>query len=207
MKKLTIRTLVVLGFAAFGTTALAVSFDCAKASNLTESAICQEPELRRLDDQLARVYQKVKYMPGVRAEQRDWIRFRNRECGGNFYCLKDEFKKRIRKLRQRHGSGGAGGSTGSTHGKVFSPDRGVVCDRVGKFCADYQGIALGLIKEYFGESAMRTWEKRMSKNFDKSRFTMSNGVHCDTNVQKCYTNKFKDAVSRKWTKRLFLDRY
>jgi len=201
-------TLVALSLATFSSTVSAVSFDCAEASNPTESAICQEPELRRLDDRLAHAYRRVKHVSGVKKEQRDWIKYRNRECGGNFYCLKDVFKKRIGELERRHASGGAGGSTGSAHhGKVFSPDRGVVCDRVGKFCADYQGIAVGLTREYFGDAAANKWSKHMTKNFDKSRFTMSNGVHCDTNVQKCYTNKFKDAVSQQWTKHLFLDRY
>ena len=40
---------------------------------------------------------------------------------------------------------------------VYSPYKGVLCDRKAGFCADEQGISMGLTKEYLGAEA----EKKM----------------------------------------------
>lgn len=92
---------------------------------------------------------------------------------------------------------------GKSHGSVYSPAQGVICDKKSGFCADSYGISLGLTKEYLGQKNQDIWTKRTSGNFDTSVFTMSNHVFCDTNIKKCYTNKLKDKVESHWTKALF----
>lgn len=80
----------------------AASFDCAKAGNATEKAICADPGLSRQDEALAALYQRQLEMPGtgqwpslLRRDQRDWIAVRNRECRGDAICLKRDYERRI----------------------------------------------------------------------------------------------------------------
>lgn len=82
--------------------ASAASFDCAKAGNATEKAICADPGLSRQDEALAALYQRQLEMPDtgqwaaiLRRDQRDWIVVRNRECKGNADCLKQDYQRRI----------------------------------------------------------------------------------------------------------------
>jgi uncharacterized protein YecT (DUF1311 family) len=82
--------------------AFAASFDCAKAGNATEKAICADPGLSRQDEALAALYQRQLEMPDagqwatiLRRDQRDWIAVRNRECKGNVDCLNQDYQRRI----------------------------------------------------------------------------------------------------------------
>jgi uncharacterized protein YecT (DUF1311 family) len=209
MKKIRNISLLLLGAVAmlFTSPLLAASFDCARAMTMAEKAICIEPELSRLDDDLGHVYHKAKHMSHVKQEQRDWVRHRDRKCGGNFYCLRDEIENRIDELHRivRNSKRYNRPAHPASHkGAVYSPDYGVVCDKKAGFCADREGIALGFTKVYLGEANADKFLKILSSpSFDKTRFTMSNGVYCDAPLRKCYNNKWKESVDPYWTKRLF----
>jgi len=58
---------------------------------------------------------------------------------------------------------------------VYSPENGIICDKKAGFCADSQGISLGLTGEYLGKKHEATWRKRITKDFDTTVFTFSNG--------------------------------
>ena len=89
-------------------------------------------------------------------------------------------------------------------GSVYSPDKGVICDRKSGFCADSYGISLGLTQEYLGDKHAATWEKRLSNpGFDSSAFTMSNGLSCDTKEKVCKKSKWDDKADPHWTMVLF----
>lgn len=82
--------------------AAAASFDCAKAGNATEKAICADPGLSRQDEALAALYQRQLELPDtgqwaafLRRDQRDWIAGRNGECRGDTECLKRDYQRRI----------------------------------------------------------------------------------------------------------------
>ena len=92
-------------------------------------------------------------------------------------------------------------------GDVYSPDKGVICDKKAGFCADRYGISVGFTKEFLGQEAQ---DKMMAKikevgenNFDMSVYTMSNGVHCDSGKEKCFSGKFDDTVDEAHTAALF----
>ncbi|MDQ0070754.1 uncharacterized protein J2W34_002539 [Variovorax boronicumulans] len=80
----------------------AASFDCTKAGNATEKAICADPGLSRQDEALAALYQRQLEMPDtgqwavfLRRDQRDWIAGRNGECRRDTECLKRDYERRI----------------------------------------------------------------------------------------------------------------
>ena len=82
----------------------AAGFDCAKARAEDERAICADPELSKLDDEMSAAYKKLwdRYIklepPAVqsafRANQKEWIGQRAR-CGATANCLRDSYKTRI----------------------------------------------------------------------------------------------------------------
>jgi uncharacterized protein len=81
----------------------AASFDCAKARSQVENAICSDPELGRLDEQLAVVYKSALAahpLPSyVRARQRDWLKLLQDVDSQNFVRkLKEEVSLRINHL-------------------------------------------------------------------------------------------------------------
>jgi uncharacterized protein len=89
-------TLAVAGFAAgyvaiggFGQgKAQAASFDCAKAGNPSEAAICANPTLSALDAQLGAAYgRRVAAAPALKQVERGWILVRNVGCGKDVACL------------------------------------------------------------------------------------------------------------------------
>ncbi|WP_318654336.1 YcgJ family protein [Acinetobacter baumannii] len=59
---------------------------------------------------------------------------------------------------------------------VFSPKRGVVCDKY--ICADKKGVSKSLTNQYLG--AKKAKQAFSQGDFDTSAFTFSNGVFCDT---------------------------
>ncbi|WP_395315869.1 lysozyme inhibitor LprI family protein [Variovorax sp. UC74_104] len=96
------RAVTALCFVAAGPWAMAASFDCAKAGNATEKAICADTGLSRQDEAMAALYKRQAEMPGtgqwptlLKRDQRDWIVVRNRECKGNTECLKQDYERRI----------------------------------------------------------------------------------------------------------------
>ncbi len=95
-------------------------------------------------------------------------------------------------------------ATAAPSGTVYSPYKGVLCDKKSGFCADEQGISMGLTKEYLGADA----EKKMTEiardsSFDASYYTMSDGTTCKSKERICTTGKFSDTVSSKATLALF----
>ena len=190
--------------------ATAASFDCRKASTDIEHEICDDPVLSELDAEMGRLYHKAKDIPGMKQEQHDWIKFRNRTCESSNGCLIGETKRRISDLKEAlggtasHHSSSHSNSTHHPKGNVYFPERGIVCDKKSGFCADKEGISLGYTQEYLGEEKAIEWEKRLSSpTFDKTRYTMSNGIYCESETQQCYNNRWKDKVDRHYTDMLF----
>jgi hypothetical protein len=76
---------------------------------------------------------------------------------------------------------------------VYSPYKGVLCDSKSGFCADDQGISMGLTEEYLGKPASDKLMAEINKvgmnSFDATTFTMSNGVHCETKARNCTVSK------------------
>jgi len=80
----------------------AASFDCRPETlKPAEQLICHDPHLSRLDDQMVQVYKKARRKgtyPGLRNEQRSWLRHRN-ACGYDVVCLHRAYNGRIVTLR------------------------------------------------------------------------------------------------------------
>jgi len=87
------------------TGAQAASFDCKKARSEDEKAICANPELSKLDEDLAAAFKSTsglmsgdtKRIAIFRKDQAEWVKERGR-CGGTASCLKSEYVRRIRWL-------------------------------------------------------------------------------------------------------------
>jgi len=91
-------------------------------------------------------------------------------------------------------------------GAVYSPEKGIICDKKSHFCADKSGISYGLTEEYLGTAAMEKFRKMTAgagDSFDTTVFTMSNGLSCDTNKKICKKSKWDDKPDPHWTKILF----
>jgi uncharacterized protein len=202
MKNVTTMTIAALGVSLFATTATAASFNCHKASTPTEKAICGDKYLSQLDSKMGEIYKKASRHTNIKHEQRDWISHRNRNCSANEDCLYDMTKARIGELKHIIRRSG-GTHTPSHHGSVYSPEQGIVCDKKAGFCTDSYGISLAYTKEYLGQKQQDIWNKRITKDFDTTSFTMSNHVYCDTNIRTCYTSKLKENVDHYFTNRLF----
>ena len=100
---------------ALSSTIGAASFDCAKASSLVEKAVCADPELSRLDDDLAKSYQRAMAdtlnVAALRAQQRNWLKEVRNACR-NVACLTTAHAERIAALR------GNGRGSADTHRRV-----------------------------------------------------------------------------------------
>ena len=92
-----VRVLGLTVLAAFASTAQAVSFDCQKAKTFTEKAICQDPELSALDDELDYMYNNAeavsKDRKALKKQQGKWLKERD-TCQTNA-CVKKSYQKRI----------------------------------------------------------------------------------------------------------------
>lgn len=81
----------------------AASFNCSKASSKVEKAICADPELSKLDEDMAAAYKemlKAHPLPEfIQARQRDWLSL-NKYCDAKKFneCLKKNYKEQIAKL-------------------------------------------------------------------------------------------------------------
>lgn len=83
---------------------------------------------------------------------------------------------------------------GAAHaGDVFYPQQGEVCDRVSHFCADRQGISMGLTELHLGKSAQGKLQQAMGDGVGvhMDSYTLSNGVYCESKTQTCYSDRFK----------------
>ena len=80
------RILAPIGVLFMATSALAASFDCAKARTPQEKAICSSPELSAADDNLAAAYRRIlrsvppDFQNELKADQLVWIRRLSIEC-------------------------------------------------------------------------------------------------------------------------------
>jgi len=90
----------VLFFLASG--AHGTSFDCKKAKTDVEKTICGDPELSKLDEQLARLYKQgieraegVSHRETLRSWQNAWLKYRDTRCGAQVECLRGYYKYRI----------------------------------------------------------------------------------------------------------------
>jgi uncharacterized protein YecT (DUF1311 family) len=94
-------TIVLCGL--FSTQALAASFDCNKATTRVEKAVCSNPELSKLDEQLAKAYHDAlarlssKGQKETREYQRQWLK-QLPGCQSDG-CLEDFYEKRIEQLQ------------------------------------------------------------------------------------------------------------
>jgi uncharacterized protein YecT (DUF1311 family) len=98
------RFALAAGLLVLAGAANAAGFDCAKARAEDERAICANPELSKLDDEMTAAYRKlwdatIRYeTPAVQAafrkNQQGWIGYRDR-CGGTIGCLRETYKARI----------------------------------------------------------------------------------------------------------------
>ena len=101
MKNMTKLAIASVGLFLFATHVTAASFDCHKASSVTEKAICGDKHLSQLDGEMGKAYKEASHHAGVKQEQRSWIKRRDKQCGGNEDCLYDMTKKRISALKHR----------------------------------------------------------------------------------------------------------
>ena len=79
----------------------AASFDCAKASSPYEKAVCANPNLSSLDDQLSIAYKDARSKStdpeGLKKAQIDWIKS-TRQCANDTGCIEKAYKSRITAL-------------------------------------------------------------------------------------------------------------
>jgi uncharacterized protein len=81
------------------------SFNCAVASAPAETAICSDPGLAAMDNQLARQFatslmaKPAAAANALRVEQAKWLQNRN-ACGADKDCLADRYRTRLRDLAQ-----------------------------------------------------------------------------------------------------------
>lgn len=88
---------------------------------------------------------------------------------------------------------------------IYKP--GTLCDSKAGFCADSQGVSVGITKMELGDTAANKLMAEINKvgitDFDATNFTMSGGLTCDTKAKQCYTNRYDKKVDAKATKTLF----
>ena len=78
---------------------------------------------------------------------------------------------------------------------LWSPDQGVICDRVAQFCADSTGVSATFTEEYLGPQAAKAVAKKLKANgYDSSKFTFSTGAHCNIKKQRCTVAKGNDKI-------------
>lgn len=79
------------------------SFDCSMAQSLTEDLICSDPELARLDRDLARLYARAKFVArdpvGFREQTHDAWRRREETCSDRD-CLREWYAQRRKQLNE-----------------------------------------------------------------------------------------------------------
>ena len=88
---------------------------------------------------------------------------------------------------------------------IYKP--GTLCDSKAGFCADSQGVSVGITEMELGPKAGKKLMAEINKvginDFDATTFTMSGGLNCNTKEKKCYTNRYDKKVDVKATKTLF----
>lgn len=97
-------SLLIALFAALPLAGHAASFDCKKASTPSETAICQDSALSKLDSDLAAVWKdalaRSKNAAALKSAQLRWLAQRN-ACGGDAPCITDRYRERLAELNGR----------------------------------------------------------------------------------------------------------
>jgi uncharacterized protein len=102
---------VIAVFGLLSTQANAASFDCNKAVSWLEKTVCSNPELSKLDEELAKAYHDAlaslspEGQKETRQYQRQWLKDILPKCkkdnqGISVRCLKYNYNKRIKQLQQ-----------------------------------------------------------------------------------------------------------
>jgi uncharacterized protein len=84
----------------------AASFDCSKASTKTEKAICEDPILSKLDEDMAAAYSKALKTSDrdiVKKGQRKWLKETLTPCHEDKKCIKGAYENRIHELNPTAG--------------------------------------------------------------------------------------------------------
>ena len=79
--------------------ATAASFDCSKAASPTEQAICRQPELSALDEQVAAAYRQHNQQGLLQDNQRQWLAGPRAECKADVACLQSRYQERLAQLQ------------------------------------------------------------------------------------------------------------
>lgn len=101
--KLGISIIIITLFGLLSAQASAASFDCKKAASWQEKTVCSNPELSKLDEELAKAYHDalVSLSPEGQKEtkqyQRQWLK---RISSLNNESIKSEYEERIEQLQQ-----------------------------------------------------------------------------------------------------------
>lgn len=98
-----LRAGVVLACSALAMPLAAASFDCGKAATAVEKAICANPRLSRLDDELAASYREAMTVTvdprGLKSSQGTWLREVRDACEAEFDCLEQAMLARLETMR------------------------------------------------------------------------------------------------------------
>jgi len=88
---------------------------------------------------------------------------------------------------------------------VFSPERGVIYDTYGTaYCADGTGISMSWTEKFLGPNAVAAFVKMTEgADFDETEFVLSNGVHCKTKINACFTQKNGTEIHEAITQRIW----
>jgi hypothetical protein len=94
---------------------------------------------------------------------------------------------------------------------VYSPLEGVICDTYGTaytdgtaYCADGTGISMSRTEFFLGPDAVTAFVKMTEDgDFDETDFVMSNGVHCKTKINACFTQKNGTEIHEAITQRIW----
>jgi uncharacterized protein len=101
MFAISLRHFLLLTALAFAAVTHASSFDCASAASKTEKAICADPDLSRLDEQLAVRWRstltKALDPRALKTDQRGWLKQRN-QCDDLAPCLHRQYLMRLTAL-------------------------------------------------------------------------------------------------------------
>jgi uncharacterized protein YecT (DUF1311 family) len=117
MGRILVLAAVLVSAAFFVSAGQAASFDCSKASTSYEKAICDDPELSKLDEQMAEAYAAARDRvsgegrEAILSSQREWLNFAERACSPDaapregaydedgLFCLRNRLGNRIDDLK------------------------------------------------------------------------------------------------------------
>ncbi len=101
MKKIALATISILGACLLSTPANSASFDCNKAATWVETTICENSELSKLDDAMAKKHKEnladtsdKDYKNNLIIDQRTWLKFQRNTCK-EIACLEREYKEYV----------------------------------------------------------------------------------------------------------------